>query len=209
MKSRPDAPESHRAVIEDVLYENITMYKPQQWPIWIGPAQQSENKNDCSLLWPNPLASCPVPSNFEWNNITLRDITIYDGEMSPGVVIGNLSRPMKNIVFDNVRAIPPSHKPWGNNFYACYAAEGTATGGTTPVPPCFNGGPQCLADGHCKDAMSTPCCSGRQHATGNCLPYAKCGCIPEGTCADYASDCCSGKCHHTALCGIGITCRCD
>lgn len=209
MKSRPDAPAGHRASIKDILYQNITMYEPEQWPIWIGPAQQTENKGDCSLLWPNPAVSCPVPSYFDWDNITLRDVFILNAKMSPGVVIGNITNPMKNIVFDNVQATPPSLSPWGTKFYACYAAEGKTERGTIPVPPCFNGGPQCLEDGMCKDEMSTPCCSRRQHATAACLPYAKCGCIPAGTCADYSADCCSGKCHKTALCGVGITCRCD
>jgi len=29
------------ASISDVLYENITINNPEQWAIWIGPAQQT------------------------------------------------------------------------------------------------------------------------------------------------------------------------
>jgi polygalacturonase len=33
----------HRpGLIEDILFENITMEAPEQWGIWIGPAQQSD-----------------------------------------------------------------------------------------------------------------------------------------------------------------------
>lgn len=28
-------------VIEDILFENITIESPTQWPIWVGPAQQA------------------------------------------------------------------------------------------------------------------------------------------------------------------------
>ena len=43
--------------IEDVTYENIVIDNPSQWPIWIGPAQQSDSKNlcaahPCSICWP-------------------------------------------------------------------------------------------------------------------------------------------------------------
>ena len=34
--------------IEDVLYENITIDEPEQWPIWIGPAQQSDTADLCA-----------------------------------------------------------------------------------------------------------------------------------------------------------------
>ena len=29
-------------LIEDILYENMYIDTPSQWPIWIGPAQQSD-----------------------------------------------------------------------------------------------------------------------------------------------------------------------
>jgi len=42
--------------ITDVLFENITMVEPQQFAIWIGPAQQEGQP--CSLLWPHADAEC-------------------------------------------------------------------------------------------------------------------------------------------------------
>eukprot|EP00660_Eupelagonema_oceanica_P007966 gene7966-15690_t len=78
------------------------MESPTQWPIWIGP-QQAIYSGACSLLWPStPGTSCPVPPQHDWRNIVLRDITINNPKMSPGVVIGNAKNPMQGIVFDNV-----------------------------------------------------------------------------------------------------------
>ena len=33
------------ALVENVVYENITIFEPSQWPIWIGPAQQADARN--------------------------------------------------------------------------------------------------------------------------------------------------------------------
>lgn len=54
-------------LITDILYENIYMAQPEQWPIWIGSAQQSDSDNlcaahPCSLCWPEiPGAKCQLP----------------------------------------------------------------------------------------------------------------------------------------------------
>jgi hypothetical protein len=136
MKSRPG---EGTGEIRDVLYQNITMYNPTQWAIWIGP-QQAGYSNACSLLWPeDPFSKCFVPPNMDWNNITLRDIFIYSPKTSPGVILGNTTNPMSNIVFDNVVVTNPGSYPWGNDFYKCDGvANATATGVTSPKPPCFN-----------------------------------------------------------------------
>lgn len=43
MKTRwyDSAPVGDRASIQDILYENITIDNPEQYGIWIGPAQQT------------------------------------------------------------------------------------------------------------------------------------------------------------------------
>eukprot|EP01084_Bolivina_argentea_P063298 115620_1 len=110
MKSRPD---SGTGSISNVLYENIWMDRPTQVPIWIGP-QQAGYKESCSLLWPtDPFAKCPVPSNMDFVNITLRNITINSPKQSPGVILGNTTNPMRHIVFDGVVVNNPGTKPWG------------------------------------------------------------------------------------------------
>ena len=54
--------------ISNVLYENIIMDEPEQYPIWIGPAQQADSSNPCaahpcSICWPDiPEAKCNDPT---------------------------------------------------------------------------------------------------------------------------------------------------
>jgi polygalacturonase len=136
LKSRP-ADEGDTGEITDILYENIQINNASQWAIWIGP-QQAAFKGACSLLWPFiPETGCPIPSGITWNNIVLRNITLNHPQISPGVIIGNLSNPMHNILFDNVIVNNPGLDPWGSEYYACSGVEGTAQGNTEPPPPCF------------------------------------------------------------------------
>jgi hypothetical protein len=96
-------------VIEDVLFENITMESPLQFGIFIGPAQQADHRdpchpNPCSLCWPwSPTAKCHIVSQASFRNITLRNVLINNPNVSPGVIMGDESNPMESIVFDNVR----------------------------------------------------------------------------------------------------------
>lgn len=131
-------------LIADVLYENIVMDRPEQMAIWIGPAQQADNRdiclpNPCSLCWPgDPKAQCNCPVGGSYRNITLRNITVNNPKLSPGVIMANASNPMTGVVFDGVRVNSPGEKPWGNKFYACEGvSNGLAIGDTYPIPPCF------------------------------------------------------------------------
>jgi polygalacturonase len=136
LKSRPGG-NGDTAEISDVLYENIQIHNASQWSIWIGP-QQAAFKDACSLLWPFiPEAPCPIPSGVTWNNIVLRNITLSNPQLSPGVIIGNSSNPMQNVLFDNVIVKNPGSHPWGDKYYACSGVEGIAQGDTNPPPPCF------------------------------------------------------------------------
>lgn len=126
-------------LIENVVYENVVMQEPEQWAIWIGPAQQADSVNicaahPCSLCWPDiPFAECNMPDNASFVDIVLRNITVIDPVQSPGVIYGSYSTPMINVVFDNVIVTNPP-----GNYYVCKnVANGIATGTTDPVPPCF------------------------------------------------------------------------
>mmetsp|Transcript_7424 Transcript_7424/g.11072 ORF Transcript_7424/g.11072 Transcript_7424/m.11072 type:complete len:421 (-) Transcript_7424:934-2196(-) len=124
------------ASISDILYENITIDAPQQYAIWIGPAQQTGQP--CSLLWPNvDYAQCIMSGYQTWENIVLRNITIRNPKGSPGVIFGNVSNPIRGLIFDNVVVENPGDEPWGDDFYYCEGIQGTALGNTFPVPPCF------------------------------------------------------------------------
>merc|ERR1712196_53678 len=49
-RAEPDP--SATAEITQILYQNVTMVEPEQVPIWIGPAQESDSAKACSLVWP-------------------------------------------------------------------------------------------------------------------------------------------------------------
>ncbi len=92
----------------DILFDNVVMYSPEQFPIWLGPAQQSDNPdpcyaNPCSLCWPDdPGAECYPIQEARMENITLRNIKIHSPGMSLGVIMGSDEFPMKNLTFHNV-----------------------------------------------------------------------------------------------------------
>jgi hypothetical protein len=75
-----------------------------------------------------------------------RDVYIEQPALgSPGVVLGNTSRPMRGVVFERVRVRytdgkphpvqPSKHAPLSNT-YECKAVHGCAIG-CDPPPPCF------------------------------------------------------------------------
>ena len=143
------------------------------------PAQQSDSAHPCSLAWPeaSPKAKCPITPFLSWRNVTMRDIRILDPQQSPGVIIGAQDNPIQQLVFDGVVVTGGGDKPWGTGGYACHGVDSTsvAIGGTTPVPPCLNGGKQCHADGECMEKSDMPCCSGKTHAALGCGVQLRCG----------------------------------
>jgi polygalacturonase len=138
MKTRwsDSGPVGEAASISNVLYENITINNPVNWGLWMGPAQQTGQP--CDIVWPMVEKSECIMSGYQtWTNITLRNIRVNNPKKSPGLLMGNASNPMTNVVFDNVVVTNPAEEPWGDDFYYCEGIEGVATGGTFPVPPCF------------------------------------------------------------------------
>lgn len=105
------------SLVEDIFYENITIMEPQQWPIWIGPAQQADSRNPChpnpcSLCWPMTLGSkCNVVPRNKFSNIALKNVIIHNPQMATGVLLGNADNTIDNVLFDSVRVtkgIPPA-----------------------------------------------------------------------------------------------------
>ncbi len=152
---------SNGGVVSDVTYENIRMESPEQWPIWIGPAQQSDSRvslqqggtlafslhslflifqdlcaaHPCSICWPTlKTAECNAPISL-YANITLRNVTINNPKGSPGVMLANSSSPMQNVIFEDV--VVNGAKPDHLDYFACQNVQGVATGKTSPVPSCF------------------------------------------------------------------------
>merc|ERR1719305_1619767 len=116
------------------------MDQPQQYPIWIGPAQQSDSSDlcaahPCSICWPKLGGECNAPDDAYYVNVTLRNITVNSPQGNPGVILANASAAMQNVLFDNVVVNNPSKskKPWGLSYLCKGVKSGTATGTTNPV----------------------------------------------------------------------------
>lgn len=136
-----------QGVIEDVLYENIRIGKPESWPIWIGPQQAGIKEangtynpcdgDPCSLCWPGTKGTTCPPVNGTIRNLVLRNITISKPKTSAGVIIGDPSNPI-GVTFDNVRYVdPPDNGAFGKDYFYVNGVEGVATGDTWPLPPGF------------------------------------------------------------------------
>jgi len=137
---------SEGGTISNILYENILLDAPEQWAIWIGPAQQAVSSNlcnpaPCSLCWPQLEdygAQCNMPDSL-YTNITLRNITIQNPQFSygQGVIMGSQNLPMTNITFDGVRVLGAESDQKASYHTCTGVASGVAIGDTSPVPPCF------------------------------------------------------------------------
>ena len=134
--------DDYGGLIEDITFENIYIDRPTQWPIWIGPAQQSDSDklcaaHPCSICWPMvPSAECNA-SPSQYNNILLKNVTINNPRDYVGVILGNSSyAPMTNIVFEDVVV---NDLIEGRDMYKlCEGVVGAvARGKTFPVPACF------------------------------------------------------------------------
>ena len=117
------------------------MDAPIWWPIWIGPAQQSDSNDlcaahPCSICWPvAPFSECNIGVST-YRNILLKNITINNPKESPGVILGHADAKMENITFEDVVVNSPA---WLKaDYHTCEGVRsGVARGKTRPVPMCF------------------------------------------------------------------------
>ena len=65
-----------------------------------------------------PFAQCNGIEGGIFENITLKDITINNPKLDPGVLMAHENTRMKNIIFDNVVVNnPPKNGKWGKDYY--------------------------------------------------------------------------------------------
>lgn len=127
-------------IISNILYENVTINSPVWWTIWVGTQQQQQpgsSGTGCSFLYPLFNSSCPTDPQVTVENITLRNIQVYNPVLSSGVLLMNSSNPGTQFTWDNVYFHNISSFPEANGSYLCESVQGIATGNTYPVPPCF------------------------------------------------------------------------
>lgn len=98
--------------ISQITFQNITMDGAEQWPIWIGPAQQADSRNPChgnpcSLCWPVlPGAECGGSRSGQYEDLLLQGVHVYSSSGSSGVLLGSAALPMRGVTFDDVIVHP-------------------------------------------------------------------------------------------------------
>ena len=115
-------------IIKDIVYENITIHNTLWWAVFIGPQQQHqphEEGTPCSFLYPLPGTKCETNPLVTIDRVVLRNVNIYGGILSPGLIVCNSTNPCTNFLFDNVNVYDRSYFPVKRGFY-CENASGTA-----------------------------------------------------------------------------------
>lgn len=121
-------------IIENILYENITINKPIWWAIYIGPQQQlqPDGSGPGCMFYPF-VRECPTQPRVTIRNVTLRNIEVRDGLLSPGILRCDERNPCTNFKFENVVAKGGlSGLP-----YICENIKGSYIG-SSPKPKCFS-----------------------------------------------------------------------
>ena len=137
----PKADPAAKGHISNVLYQDLTIKDTVWWSVYIAPQQQEQpgggTNTGCSFLFPLPNTTCPADPQVAVYNIALRNVAIHGALLSPGILLMNASNPLTgNWTFDGVVATNYSSWPVEGGYY-CGGVTGIATGGTSPVPPCF------------------------------------------------------------------------
>lgn len=89
-------------IIENILYENIWIFEPVWWNIYIGPQQQKQpdGGGPGCMLYPL-IKECETQPRITMRNITLRNIESIGG-VFPGIIRCNETNPCTDINFENV-----------------------------------------------------------------------------------------------------------
>ncbi|OMJ70769.1 hypothetical protein SteCoe_31190 [Stentor coeruleus] len=135
---KPNPGTHGQGIISNILYENLTINDALWWAIWIGPQQQDQPggySTGCSFLFPLPGYKCPTDPLVTVEFITLKDINIYKGVNSPGVLLCNETNPCTNFLFDNVNVYHRSFFPVPEGYY-CSNVQGWAKNSNV-YPRCF------------------------------------------------------------------------
>lgn len=136
---KPNPGEIGTGLIEQILYENIVIHDTVWWAIYIGTQQEKQphggTDTGCSFFYPLPGHSCPTNPRVTVRDITLRNVTIYGGLLSPGILICNATNPCTNLLFDGVNVYGKSDWPIKEG-YLCENFHGSARNSNL-VPDCL------------------------------------------------------------------------
>jgi len=94
-------------IIDNIVYENITMYEPIWWAIYLGPQQQKQPDKGgpgCMLYPFDPKGTCSTQPRINITNIVFRNVEVQKSLLFPIILRCNASNPCTNVTFDNVQA---------------------------------------------------------------------------------------------------------
>eukprot|EP00658_Telonema_sp_P-2_P022443 TRINITY_DN18970_c0_g1_i1.p1 TRINITY_DN18970_c0_g1~~TRINITY_DN18970_c0_g1_i1.p1 ORF type:complete len:342 (+),score=46.09 TRINITY_DN18970_c0_g1_i1:98-1123(+) len=122
----PDPSKDGTGIMDNLLYTNIISNDPVTWPIWVSTQQQKQpgsgTDTGCSFLYPLPGTTCPTQPCVPVTRLTLRNVTMHGGVISPGLLRCDPRNPCKDFLFDNVK-IQSDGFPWGSDSYLCQAID--------------------------------------------------------------------------------------
>ena len=98
-------------IIDNIVYENITMHEPIWWAIYLGPQQQKQPDRGgpgCMLYPFDPKGTCDTQPLVSITNIKLKDVEIRNSLLFPIIMRCNEKNPCQNVSFENVEA-----RGWG------------------------------------------------------------------------------------------------
>ena len=90
--------------ITDITYDNIEMYHPVWWGIYIGPQQQKQPDGTGPGCMFYPIGGCETNPRIAMNNITLNNIREHDSLLPPGIIRCNETNECTGFVWHNVHA---------------------------------------------------------------------------------------------------------
>ena len=135
---KPNPGDSGTGIIDQITYENLEIRNTLWWAIFIGTQQQHQpggSGTGCSFFYPLPGQKCITNPRVTIQNISLRHVNIYDGILSPGIIICNESNPCTNLIFDSVNVYHRSTFPVQEGFL-CENFSGFARNSNS-VPNCL------------------------------------------------------------------------
>lgn len=136
---KPNPGNNGFGLIENIVYENIEIYDALWWAIYIGTQQQHQPHSEgtgCSFFYPLPGQQCQANPHITVRDITLRNVTIHGGLLSPGILLCNETNPCINLIFDGVNVYNKSVWPIADG-YLCKNFRGFAVNSNL-VPNCLN-----------------------------------------------------------------------
>jgi hypothetical protein len=127
-------PRKESGEITNILYENLRIWHPIWWGIYIGPQQQKQPTGEGPGCMTYPLNKhCDTDPLVPMTNITLRNVTSTGGLLPAGIIRCNSTRPCTGFHFEDVNVSQPFWDLIGKGGYITEYIEGTAIR-STPDP---------------------------------------------------------------------------